>query len=368
MTIPNRTIVAPMAQYSAVDGLPGDWHAQHWGSLLVGGAGLLISEATSVERSASGVTRSLALYTDEHEAGMKQVFDRVRTLSTAKFGIQLGHNGRKASTRLPWEGGRPLPPAEGGWEVFAPSPEPFGDGWPVPTALDSAGVEHIRDAFANSAARAARIGFDLVEIHAAHGYLLHSFLSPLTNRRSDRYGGSFENRIRLLREIVVSVRAVFPAPRAVGVRLNACDWLEGGLEAADVVAISAALREAGCDYISVSAGALSSGSRIPAVPGYLVPFAEKIRKEAAVTTVVSGLIHDPFLANDIVSRGQADAVAIARGFLNDPRWAWRAAEALGVNLDYPRPYERCHPSVWSGTMFQRCRSRNDAEPGRRRDA
>jgi 2,4-dienoyl-CoA reductase-like NADH-dependent reductase (Old Yellow Enzyme family) len=346
LVLDNRIVVSPMAQYSAVAGLPQNWHVQHWGSLLVGGPGLVIIEATSVDAFAPGSSASLALFTDEHEAGLKRVVDQVRSISSTPLGIQLGHNGRKASTALPHQGGRPLTPAEGGWPICAPSAIAFGDTWPMPQELDREGIERVRNAFVASAIRAARIGFDAVEIHGAHGYLLHSFLSPLSNLREDAYGGSLANRVRLPCEIVSGIRAVWPSSRPVGIRLNSCDWAEGGLAIGDTIAIVAALKEAGCDYVAVSSGALVPESRIPAAPGYLAPYSEAIRRATGITTMVTGMIADPGLAEEIVASGKADAVAIARAFLDDPRWVWRAAQRLGADLAYPMPYERAHPSKW----------------------
>jgi NADPH2 dehydrogenase len=348
LTLPNRIVVSPMAQYSAVMGCPQSWHVQQWGSLVASGPGLVIIEATSTEACGYGSDACLALHTDEHEAGMRRVVDQVRSISGTRLGIQLGHSGRKASVALPADGGRPLKPENGGWQTCAPSAIAFGEGWPVPQALDAEGVSRVREGFIQAAVRALRLGFDLLEIHAAHGYLLHSFLSPISNHRNDEYGGSFDARLRLVREIVGGIRQIWPHSKGLGVRLNSSDWVDGGLTSDDTVAIAAALKEAGCDFVSVSAGAISEKAIISASPGYLAPFAEQIRRRADIPTMVTGMIYDPILANEIIETGKADAVAIARAFIDDPRWAWRAAERLGVTIDYPMQYVRAHPTKWSG--------------------
>ena len=348
LKLPNRIVVSPMAQYSARQGIPQNWHVQQWGSLLASGPGLVIVECTSTEPAGYGSPASMALHTDEQERGMGRIVDQVRSIAEGKLGIQIGHNGRKASTAVPAAGGKPLSPADGGWMTSAPSALPFSAGWSVPEALDEAGLRRVRDSFVNTTRRAARLDFDLLEIHAAHGYLLHSFLSPLTNHRTDAYGGSFAGRLRLVREIVADIREAWPTPRPLGIRLNSHDWAEGGLTIEDTVEIVRALKPEGLDYVAVSAGAITDKARIPAAPGYLAPFAQKIREGAGISTMVTGLIYDPLLADRIIAEGQADTVAIARAFLDDPRWAWRAADALGAPIAYPMQYERAHPSRWSG--------------------
>lgn len=347
LTLPNRIVVSPMAQYSAVGGIPQAWHIQHWGSLLASGPGLVIIESVSTEEPGYGTSTCVALHSDEHERGLGRIVDQVRSISGGRLGIQIGHNGRKASTALPIEGGRPLSLADGGWATCAPSPLAFGDGWPAPLALDETGIARVRDGFTATAARAARLDFDLLEIHAAHGYLLHSFLSPVTNLRTDAYGGSAEKRLRLVREIVAGVRAVWPANRALGIRLNAQDWVEGGLTVGDTAGIVRALKEEGLDYVSVSAGAISPQAKITPAPGYLAPFAAQIRADARISTMVNGMIYEPRLADGIVASGQADFVALARAFLDDPRWTWRAARALGASIAYPMQYERAQPGKWA---------------------
>lgn len=347
LALPNRIAVAPMAQYSASGGQPGAWHVQHLGALCVSGPGLVIMESTAVERPGYGCTACLALHTDAQETALRTLIDTLRGFSSAPLGLQIGHSGRKASAALPQDGGAPMGIDAGGWQTCGPSAIAFGDGWPVPQELDEAGVARVRAAFIATARRAARLDLDLLELHGAHGYLLHSFLSPVSNQRRDAYGGSAENRLRLVREIMEGVRAVWPRPRALGIRLNSCDWVDGGLDVEDTTRIAAALKEAGCDYISVSAGAISSASRIVATPGYLAPHSAAIRKGAGIATMVTGLIHAPQQAEAIVAEGQADMVAIARAFLDDPRWVWRAAQRLGASVPYPMQYARARPDRWS---------------------
>ncbi|MCG6122146.1 MAG: tRNA-dihydrouridine synthase [Microvirga sp.] len=346
LDVPNRIAVSPMAQYSAVRGCPSHWHFQHLGALAASGPGLIIIESTAVEPQGYGCSACLALHDDDQERAFSRMIEGLRAVSPVLLGLQIGHSGRKASARLPLDGNGPLPLDEGGWRVFGPSALGSGGDWPVPQELDEAGIARVRDAFVATAARAARLNVNLLELHGAHGYLLHSFLSPVSNQRRDSYGGTPENRLRLVREIVVAVRAVWPADRALGIRLNAQDWVAGGLELADTIRIASALKEAGCDYVCVSAGAISAEAKIPFSAGYLAPFAAEIRRAAGIPTLVTGGIHDPRQAEDIVATGQSDGVAIARAFLDDPRWTWRAAEALGESVDYPFQYTRAHPQRW----------------------
>ncbi len=349
----NRIVVSPMAQYTAVEGKAQDWHIQHLGSLAVSGPGLVIVESNAIEPAGYGCSDCLALHSDAQEAALKRIMDIVRPLSQAKFGIQIGHSGRKASVAVPAAGGRPLFIGEGGWQTVAPSALAFGDGWPVPAALDGEGLRRVRAGFVDAARRAARIGFDLVELHGAHGYLLHSFLSPLSNRRTDAYGGSPENRTRFVREVVAAVREAYPKPLALGIRLNSRDWAEGGLEVEDTIAIAVTLKEAGLDYVCISAGAISSGARIPSQPGYLADDAGRVRAGAGIATMVTGVIYEAELANGIVAAGKADAVAIARAFLDDPRWVWHAARRLNAPYEVPMQYMRAQPPRWPGGIFSR---------------
>ena len=353
LRLPNKIVVSPMAQYTADRGRAQDWHIQHLGSLAVSGPGLVIVESNAIEPAGYGCSDCLALHDDGQEAALKRVMDIVRSFSQTKFGIQIGHSGRKASMAVPAAGGQPLLPERGGWQTVAPSALAFGEGWPMPLELDGEGLARVRDGFVDAARRAMRIGFDLVELHGAHGYLLHSFLSPVSNRRGDAYGGSAENRLRFVREVVEAVRAACPRPLALGIRLNACDWVEGGLEIEDTIAIAAALKRVGLDYVSISAGAISAEARIPARPGYLADHAGRVRDEAGIATIVTGMIYEAALANEIVETGKADAVAIARAFLDDPRWVWHAARALDACYDVPMQYERAQPPKWQGGIRSR---------------
>lgn len=348
----NRVMVSPMAQYSAVDGVPQPWHVQHLGSLAVSGPGLVSIESTSVERPGYGSRSALALHTDEQEAGLRRVLADIRSFSDTPIGIQLGHSGRKASCMDPSQGRRPLRPDEGGWPVHSPSAVPYGEGWPVPVEIDDAGLKRIRAAFAGAAQRAARLPLQSIELHGAHGYLLHSFLSPITNRRGDTYGGNPAARTRFVAEVVEAVRRQWPADRMLGIRLNAHDWVAGGLAIEDTIAIVNTLKTAGCDYVCISAGAIDSKARVPAAPGYLVPYASRVRKETGTATFVTGLIVRPEQAEEIVSGRHADMVVLARAFLDDPRWVWHAAEALGVKLVYPMQYQLASPAAWAGAKLR----------------
>lgn len=344
LTIPNRVVVSPMCQYQATDGVPGDWHLVHLGQFAQGGPGLIIAEATGVEPAGRISPGCPSLHDDATEAAWARIVRFCRSVGDSRVGIQLAHAGRKASTAPPWEGAGPVAPEDGGWEASAPSTLPFQPHWPAPQALDGAGLARVRDAFAEAAARAARAGFDLVEVHAAHGYLLHEFLSPLSNQRGDRYGGSLANRMRFPLDVFEAVRAAFPADRPVILRLSATDWVEGGWDLDGTVAFARELRALGCDMIDVSSGGLDPGQRIAVGPGYQAGFASHVRREAGIATVAVGQITDPLQAETILRSGQADAVAIARAMLWDPRWAWHAAVALGDDVTLPAPYARAHPS------------------------
>jgi 2,4-dienoyl-CoA reductase-like NADH-dependent reductase (Old Yellow Enzyme family) len=353
--VPNRIAVAPMCQYSASDGTMGDWHLQHLMSLAMSGAGLIVVEATAVGRSGRITHGCAGLYSDANEAAMARVLDAARrvALPGTKFAIQLAHAGRKASTQVPWLGGKPLAAGEDPWPTVAPSAAPFTDGWHTPEALDEAGIGRIRAAFRQAAERALRIGFDAIELHAAHGYLLHQFLSPLSNRREDAHGGSLENRMRLAVEVARTVRDVMPATTALGARITGCEWVEDGFTPEDAVQFAKALRGEGVDYVCVSSGGNVAAAGIPVGPGYQVAFAAKVKAEARITTRAVGMIYDAQQADDIVRSGQADCVALARAFLDDPRWGWHAAERLGVEIAYPVQYERGSVKHWPGARLAR---------------
>jgi 2,4-dienoyl-CoA reductase-like NADH-dependent reductase (Old Yellow Enzyme family) len=342
LTLKNRIVVAPMCQYSADNGAATDWHLMHLGQLAASGAGLLIVEATAVSPEGRITAADLGLWDDRCEAALARVFESVRRYSRMPLAIQLGHAGRKASSLAPWQGGQLAPPAEGGWTCVAPSAIAHAEGEPAPRALDEAGITGVIDDFVSAAQRAQRIGVDAIELHMAHGYLLHQFLSPLSNRRTDAWGGSLENRMRLPLAILRAVREAVPG-LIVGIRISATDWVEGGWDIEQSVALGIAAREEGCDFIHVSSGGLSPAQQIPLGPGYQVPFAERIRRETGLPTLAVGLITQAAQAETIVASGQADLVALARGILYDPRWPWHAAAELGASVEAPPQYWRSQP-------------------------
>ncbi|MBR7995643.1 NADH:flavin oxidoreductase/NADH oxidase [Burkholderia cenocepacia] len=343
VTLPNRIVISPMCQYSAERGEATDWHMIHLGHLALSGAGLLCIEATAVEPDGRITRGDLGLWDDVTEAALKPVLAAIRKHSPIRVAMQLSHAGRKASSAAPWEGGQLVPVADGGWLPHGPSAVPHKDGETPPLALDAAGLNRIREAFAASARRAARLGIDAIEVHAAHGYLLHQFLSPLANRRTDEYGGSRENRMRFPLEIFEIVRAAFPEDRPVGVRVSATDWVEGGWELDDTIAFAHELKRRGCDWIDVSSGGVSPLQKIPLSPGYQVPFAQAVKRAVGMPTIAVGLINEPAHANRLIEAGDADLVAMARAMLYDPRWPWHAAAELGAQVTAPPQYWRSQP-------------------------
>ena len=345
MTLANRIVIAPMCQYSAEHGCMNDWHLIHLGQLALSGAALLTIEATAVLPEGRITYADVGLYDDATEAAMRRVLEGVRRWSNMPIAVQLAHAGRKASTDVPWAGGGPLAAHDAlGWPVEAPSAVPFADGYQTPAALDESGLRKVRDAFADAARRAARLGIDAVQLHAAHGYLLHQFLSPLSNRRTDAYGGSLENRMRFPLEVFDAVRAAFPADKAVTVRVSGTDWVDGGLAIEDVVAFAKALEARGCDAIHVSSGGLHPAQKIPVGPSYQVPLARAVKAAVRMPVVAVGLITDPTQAEAIVATGEADMIALARAILYDPRWPWHAAAELGAQVRPPKQYLRSQPS------------------------
>jgi 2,4-dienoyl-CoA reductase-like NADH-dependent reductase (Old Yellow Enzyme family) len=353
--VANRIAVAPMCQYSAEDGSATDWHLQHWMQLALGRAGLVVVEATAVEPEGRITPWCLGLYSDANEAAISRGLARARAVAApgTRFAIQLAHAGRKAACRTPWEGGKPLSQSEGGWTTFAPSPVPFADGGPVPVALDAAGLARIKGAFRQAALRAVRLGFDAIELHMAHGYLLHSFISPLSNMRGDGYGGALEARMRFPLEVAAAVREVVPAGMALGARITGTDWAAGGLAPADAVPVAGALKGAGYHYVCVSGGGAVPHMQIPLGPGYQVPMAARVRAESGILTRAVGLIAEPAQADAIVRNGEADCVALARAFLDDPRWVWHAAERLGATVPLPPQYARVARAQWPGAALVR---------------
>jgi 2,4-dienoyl-CoA reductase-like NADH-dependent reductase (Old Yellow Enzyme family) len=355
LTLANRIVVSPMCQYSAEDGSANDWHLLHLGSLSLGGAGLLMIEATAVE-AAGRITRGcLGLYSDANEAALARVIAACRRFGNTPLGIQLAHAGRKASATVPWQGIRALAPAEGAWQASAPSALALDDGWPAPAAMDAAAIERLVESFVVATRRVARLGLDLVELHCAHGYLLHEFLSPIANHRTDAYGGSLENRMRLPLRVAAAVRAAWPADQPMGARISGTDWLEGGFGIEEAVVFARALKAAGCDYVCVSSGGIVPKAPIPIGPGYQLPLAERVRRDAGITTRAVGLVAEPRQAEAVVASGQADLVAMARAFLDDPHWVWHAAEALGAKAAMPPQYERSRADLWPGARLARPR-------------
>ena len=345
LTLPNRIVVSPMCQYSADEGCATDWHMMHLGSLALSGAAMLCIEATAVEAVGRITPGCLGLYDDATEAALKPVLAAIRKHSKIAVAMQLAHAGRKASSQRPWEGGQQIPLTDGGWMSFGPSAVAHKDGELAPLALDDAGLRRVRDAFVASAQRALRLGIEAFEFHAAHGYLLHQFLSPIANRRTDAYGGTLENRMRFPLEVFEAVRAAVPKAIPVGVRVSATDWVDGGWDIDQTIAFARELKTRSVDWIDVSSGGVSPLQKIALGPGYQVPFAEAVKKATGLPTMAVGLITDAQQAEDIVASGKADLIALARGFLYDPRWAWHAAAQLGGSVSAPPQYWRSQPST-----------------------
>ncbi|XAH23186.1 NADH:flavin oxidoreductase/NADH oxidase [Xylophilus sp. GW821-FHT01B05] len=344
LPLPNRIAIAPMCQYSAEDGAATDWHLLHLGHLALSGAAVLFTEAAAVEPEGRISPADLGLYSDATEAALARVVQAVRQHAPIRLAIQLAHAGRKASTRAPWEGGTQIAPdAPGGWQTVAPSALPFTPDAVAPTALDAAGLQRVQQAFVQAAQRAHRLGFDAIELHAAHGYLLHQFLSPLSNQRTDSYGGTLENRLRFPLQVFDAVRAAVPQALPVGVRISATDWVAGGWDLEQSVVLARALAARGCAFIDVSSGGLSPQQQIALAPGYQVPFAARIRAETGLPTLAVGLITEPQQAEAILQAGEADMVSLARAMLYDPRWPWHAAAQLGAQVAAPPQYWRSQP-------------------------
>ncbi|WP_027553435.1 NADH:flavin oxidoreductase/NADH oxidase [Bradyrhizobium sp. Cp5.3] len=345
LTLKNRLVVSPMCQYSADDGVATDWHFSHINNLSLSGASMFCIEATHVEAIGRITPGCLGLYSDAGEAALKQILASVRKHSSTAVGMQLAHAGRKASSARPWDGGQLIPQSQGGWQPVAPSAVPHKEGEAAPLALDAAGLKRIREAFVDSTKRAARLGIDAIELHGAHGYLLHQFLSPISNRRTDEYGGSLENRMRFPLEVFDAVRAIFPSDKPVGMRVSSTDWIEGGWDLAQTIAFAKALKARGVDWIDASSGGVSPLQKIPLGPGYQVQFAEAIKRETGIPTIAVGLITEAKHAEEIVASGKADMVALGRAMLYDPRFGWHAAAELGGEVEAPPQYWRSQPST-----------------------
>jgi 2,4-dienoyl-CoA reductase-like NADH-dependent reductase (Old Yellow Enzyme family) len=355
LKLANRIVISPMCQYSAVDGSASAWHRTHIGNLSLSGASLLLLEATGVEAEGRITPYCLGLYSDANEKALAEMLDGVRQFSDMPIGMQLCHAGRKASSEVPWRGGSLIAPEQGGWRPYGPSALATTDGEAPPIELDRAGMERIRDAFVASAQRAARLDLAALEVHFAHGYLLHQFLSPISNQRTDAYGGSLENRMRFPLEVYDAVRAVWPAGKPLGVRVSATDWIDGGWDLEQTLELARRLKERGCDWIDVSTGGLSPRQKIPVGPHYQIPFARAVREATGLKTIGVGLITDPAEADQIIRDGDADLIALARAVLWDPRWPWHAAAQLGATVKAPPQYWRCEPRgagrVFDGASF-----------------
>ena len=345
LELPNRIMVAPMCQYSAQNGEANDWHFSHINTLALSGAAMFCIEATHVEAIGRITPGCLGLYDDATEAALKPILASVRKHSKTAVAIQFAHAGRKASSHKPWDGGQQIPVSQGGWQAEGPSAVPHKEGEAPPLALDAPGLARVRDAFVNAARRAERLGIDAIELHSAHGYLLHQFLSPISNKRTDQYGGSLQNRMRYPLEVFDAVRAAFPAEKPVGIKVSATDWVEGGWDLAQTIEYAKELKKRGVDWIDASSGGVSPLQKIPLGPGYQVPFAQAIREATGVTTMAVGLITEAKQAEDIVVSGKADMVALARAMLYDPRWGWHAAAELGGQVEAPPQYWRSQPST-----------------------
>jgi 2,4-dienoyl-CoA reductase-like NADH-dependent reductase (Old Yellow Enzyme family) len=348
VTLPNRLVVSPMCQYSAIDGVPQPWHWRHLGTMAISGAGLVIAEATAVEAEGRISPDDTGLWNDAQEAAWTRLIADVRTYSPTALGVQLAHAGRKASTASPWKGHDYVPPEAGGWVTKGPSAVAF-EPYATPVQMDAGDLAEVREAFAASARRAARAGFDAVELHAAHGYLLHEFCSPLSNLRTDEYGGSLENRLRFPLEVAAAVRAAWPADRILGARITGSDWRDDGFGPEDSAEFARRLKALGYDYVCVSSGGVVPGVKIPgSQPGYQVAFAETVKHEAGIATMAVGMIVEPEQAEALIAEGKADMVAIARAVLDDPNWGHHARARLGDPPALPDQYARAAAGVWPG--------------------
>jgi NADPH2 dehydrogenase len=345
LALANRIVVSPMCQYSAENGEATDWHFTHMNTMALSGASMFCIEATHVEAIGRITPGCLGLWNDATEAALRPIIASIRKHSKAAVGMQLAHAGRKGSSNRPWDGGQQIPIGEGGWQAVAPSAVPQKEGELPPSALDAAGMARIRHAFVDAAKRAERLGIDALELHGAHGYLMHQFLSPISNKRTDQYGGSLQNRMRYPLEVFDAVRAAFPAAKPIGIRVSSTDWVEGGWDIAQTIEFAKELKKRGVDWIDASSGGVSPLQKIPLGPGYQVPFAQAVKEATGLPTIAVGLITGVKQAEEIVASGKADMVALARGMLYDPRWGWHAAAELGGQVSAPPQYWRSQPST-----------------------
>jgi len=344
----NRIVVAPMCQYSADNGCVTDWHRMHVMQYAISGAALFMLEATSVTPDGRITPLCLGLYNDEQESKLHTLIDACKRYGSTKLGIQLNHAGRKGASAPFWLGGVPLAPEDGGWQTYAPSAIALAPQWPTPNAYSESELQALLKAYCDSTQRSARVGFDVLEIHAAHGYLLHQFLSPISNHRQDKYGGDAQGRQRFPLDVVKAVRAIWPGDRVLGVRVSTTDWLSEGLQIKDVIDFLVAAKQLGVDYVCVSSGGIRPDIRIPVGLNYQVGLASEVRRETGLFTRAVGMIVAPKQAEEIVQEGHADQIAIARGFIDDPRWVWHAADQLGAEIGYAPQYERAKPALWPG--------------------
>ncbi|MFT5217895.1 MAG: 2,4-dienoyl-CoA reductase-like NADH-dependent reductase (Old Yellow Enzyme family) [Planctomycetota bacterium] len=344
LELSNRIVLSPMCQYAAKNGCAGDWHLMHLGQFMVSGVALVMTEMTNVQARGRITPHCLGLFDQNCEDALQRVVNYCRQLSDTPMGVQLAHSGRKASSSPPWQGRKRLSADQGGWQSVGPSPISHSDAIPAPNELTLADIDELIEDFVTATQRAERLGFDAIELHGAHGYLLHQFLSPLSNQRSDEYGGNLENRMRLPLQVFDAVRDIWPEHKPLGMRLSAIDWAAGGLTIEDTIKLSDELKRKGCDWIDVSSGGISYVENIVTGPGYQVPFSEQVRAQTGINTMAVGMITEAEQAENIIASGQADMVALARGLLFNPRWPWHAAIKLGVELEYPSRYQRCAPA------------------------
>jgi 2,4-dienoyl-CoA reductase-like NADH-dependent reductase (Old Yellow Enzyme family) len=345
LTLPNRVVVSPMCQYNSDNGSANDWHLMWLGNMALGAAGLVMAEMTNVNPQGRISPKCAGIWSDDNEKALKRVHDFCRQYGVAKLGVQLAHAGRKGPTTPPAAGGKPILEGPDAWTPEAPSAIPYDTGWAVPHALTKDDIKRLIGEFVTSAKRLDRIVYDVIELHGGHGYLLHQFMSPLSNQRTDEYGGSTENRIRFPIEVYEAVRAAWPEAKPIGMRVSATDWVDGGWTPEETVILAKELKKRGMDYMDVTSGGLHPQQKIPLAPGYQVPFSEKVKKESGMTTMTVGLIAGYQQAEDIVASGQADMICIGRAAIYDPRWAWHAAEELGAEAPYAPKTMAGHPKL-----------------------